>query len=144
MQLNDQKGWLFKGKATKSANTFCRNKPNSPIVQMNVTILITMNYTFFISLTKVKNKPNSNPIKANSKPIKAKTKPIQSQFKPKQTQFLPAPQRHALSFDEGDRIEVRGRISETICLWQLKFMAHSGIIIELLTSDLLRFQEKRV
>jgi hypothetical protein len=43
------------------------NKPNSPNVQMNLTYLSAMNYTFFISLTKVKNKPNSNPIKANFK-----------------------------------------------------------------------------
>jgi hypothetical protein len=50
-----------------------QNKPNSPNVQMNVTNLITMNYTIFVSLMKVKNKPNSNP-------IKAKTKPIQTQF----------------------------------------------------------------
>ncbi len=50
-------------------SSFMQNKPNSPNVQMNVTNLLTMNYTIFISLTKVKNKPNSNPIKANSKPI---------------------------------------------------------------------------
>jgi hypothetical protein len=80
MQLNNEKGWLIKGKTTKSANTFCRNKPNSPIVQMHVTNLTTMNYTIFTSLTKVKNKPNSNPIKPITNPIKAKTKPIQTQL----------------------------------------------------------------
>jgi len=42
-----------------------------------------MNYTIFISLTEVKNKPNSNPIKANSNPIKPKKMPKQTQFKPK-------------------------------------------------------------
>jgi hypothetical protein len=43
---------------------------------------MTMNYEILTSLTEVKNKPNSNPIKAKTKPIKAKTKPIQTQFKP--------------------------------------------------------------
>ena len=43
-------------------SSLMQNKPNSPIVQMNVNNLTTMNYTIFTSLTKVKNKPNSNPI----------------------------------------------------------------------------------
>jgi len=43
------------------SSVFMQNKPNSPIVQMNSTYLITMNYAIFTSLTKVKNKPNSNP-----------------------------------------------------------------------------------
>ena len=82
-QLNSKIGNLFKGKVTKSSTTFRTNKPNSPIVQLNVSIFITMNYAIFTSLTKVKNKPNSNP--------------KQTQFKPKQiyprmslsgTQFL--------------------------------------------------------
>ena len=47
------------------SSVFMQNKPNSPIVQLNVSIFITMNYTIFASLTKVKNKPNSNPIKAD-------------------------------------------------------------------------------
>jgi len=63
-----------KEKSTKSANTFCRNKPNSPNVQMNLNNLTAMNYAIFTSLTKVKNKPNSNPIKANSNPISKKGK----------------------------------------------------------------------
>jgi len=42
---------------------FMQNKPNSPNVQMNLTYLSTMNYVIFTCLTKVKNKPNSNPIK---------------------------------------------------------------------------------
>ena len=50
------------------------NKPNSPIVQMNVNNLSKMNYTIFAGLTKVKNKPNSNPIKLNSNPICQKPK----------------------------------------------------------------------
>ncbi len=99
-----------KEKSTKSANTFCRNKPNSPNVQMNLNNLTAMNYAILASLTKVKNKPNSNPIKANSNPIierlkmnanafsqknyenisrwrDRKTKPIQSQNKPNLLSF---------------------------------------------------------
>jgi len=41
---------------------FLQNKPNSPNVQIDVNSFIRMTYTIFISLTKVKNKPNSNPI----------------------------------------------------------------------------------
>jgi hypothetical protein len=41
------------------------NKPNSPIVHLNLTLFIAMNYTIYTCLTKVKNKPNSNPIKPN-------------------------------------------------------------------------------
>ena len=74
-QLNNEKGWLFKGKTTKSSITFRTNKPNSPIVQMNTSLFITMIYAIFASLTKVKNKPNSKPIKTK-----------QSQFKPNQSQ----------------------------------------------------------
>jgi hypothetical protein len=37
---------------------FMQNKPNSPNVQLNLTLFITMIYTIFTSLTKVKNKPN--------------------------------------------------------------------------------------
>ena len=81
-----------------------QNKPNSPNVQMSLTIFITMNYTNFISLVRQKNKPNSNPIKAKSNPIAEVTKMSvniyytkvynneaalrwkkQSQFKPKQS-----------------------------------------------------------
>ncbi|MBW7990737.1 MAG: hypothetical protein FVQ84_12085 [Planctomycetes bacterium] len=43
---------------------------------MNINIDMTSNYKEFASLTGLKNKPNSNPIK-----------PIQTQFNPKQTQF---------------------------------------------------------
>jgi hypothetical protein len=48
-----------------------QNKPNSPNVQMNTSLFITMNYAIFASLTKVKNKAK------------------QTQLKPKQTQFKP-------------------------------------------------------
>ena len=73
------------------SSVFMQNKPNSPIVQMNASLLITMNYTIFTSLTKVKNKPNSNPITANQTQNKfilecrsrgAKTNPIQTQSPP--------------------------------------------------------------
>jgi len=63
-------------KTTKSSVTFRKNKPNSPIVQMNLSYLSTMNYAIFASLTKVKNKPNqtqSNPIKPNSNPIQTQS-----------------------------------------------------------------------
>jgi hypothetical protein len=54
---------------------------------MNLTYFSTMIYAILTSLTKVKNKPNSNPIQSQtnpilgqyqgcSKPNKAKTKPI--------------------------------------------------------------------
>jgi len=69
IQSNSKKSQLIKGKIAKSSVTFRKNKPNSPIVQMNVTNLTTMNYTIFISLTKVKNKPNQTQYKANSNPI---------------------------------------------------------------------------
>ena len=45
------------------SSVFMQNKPNSPNVQINASLLITMNYENFASLTKVKNKPNTNPIK---------------------------------------------------------------------------------
>ena len=51
-------------------SSLMQNKPNSPIVQMNVNNLTTMNYTIFTSLTKVKNKPNSNPITEDSRIIR--------------------------------------------------------------------------
>ncbi|MHC4727280.1 MAG: hypothetical protein ACYS17_08610, partial [Planctomycetota bacterium] len=57
-----------------------------PNVQMNLTLFITMNYTISDSLTKVKNKANSNPIKANLESKKTQSKPIQSRFKPKTNQ----------------------------------------------------------
>jgi hypothetical protein len=41
-----------------------QNKPNSPIVHSDLTPFIEMNYVISTCLTKVKNKPNSNPIKA--------------------------------------------------------------------------------
>jgi hypothetical protein len=45
------------------------NKPNSPNVQMNANFFITMNYTIFTSLTKVKNKPNQTQNKPNFRNI---------------------------------------------------------------------------
>ncbi|MCP4263593.1 MAG: hypothetical protein GY774_39715 [Planctomycetes bacterium] len=54
---------------------FLTNKPNSPNVQLNVSIFIKMNYAILTGLTKVKNKPN------------------QSQLKPKQSQFKPNPRK---------------------------------------------------
>jgi len=69
MQLNRKKGQLFNEKIAKNTTTFRKNKPNSPIVQTDVTSFTTMNYTIFTSLTKVKNKPNQTQFKPNTKPI---------------------------------------------------------------------------
>jgi hypothetical protein len=63
------------------------NKPNSPIVQMHLTSFITVNYAIFASPTKVKFKPNSNPIKANSKPKIVKKQVSIKETNPKQTQL---------------------------------------------------------
>ncbi len=73
-QVNNEKGWLIKGKITKSSITFRKNKPNSPNVQMNASLFITMIYTIFASLTKVKNKPNQTQYKPNSNPIAERPK----------------------------------------------------------------------
>jgi hypothetical protein len=59
-----------------------QNKPNSPIVHLNLIYLLTMIYTISTCLTKVKNKPNSNPIKPKTNPILAQKSGWQSQFKP--------------------------------------------------------------
>ena len=71
-QLNNEKSRSFKGKITKSYITFSENKPNSPNVQMNASLLITMNYAIFTSLTKVKNKPKQTQFWPIIRPIKAK------------------------------------------------------------------------
>ena len=96
-QLNGKIGNLFNGKITKKLalskvegfrhstyvenilhiRLFLTNKPNSPIVHLGLTSLITMIYTILASLTKVK------------------FKPIQTQFKPKQTQLLQRPKMNA-------------------------------------------------
>ncbi len=106
-QVNNKKGSKIKGKITKSYITFSENKPNSPIVQMNASLFITMNYTIFTSLTGVKNKPKQTQFKPKTKPIvekqkmnvniyytkeynnitafrRKKTNPKQTQFKPNQ------------------------------------------------------------
>ena len=68
-RVNNQKRRLFNEKIAKIAAAFMQNKPNSPIVQMNVTNLTTMIYTIFASLTEVKNKPKQTQYKANTNPI---------------------------------------------------------------------------
>ena len=62
-----KKAGKSKGKTTKSATTFRTNKPNSPIVQLDLTLFTTMYYAISACLTKVKNKPNSNPIASKAK-----------------------------------------------------------------------------
>ena len=66
-QVNNEKDCLFKEKTTKSSTTFRTNKPNSPIVQTNVTLFTEMNYAIFASLTKVKNKPNQTQFQKGQK-----------------------------------------------------------------------------
>jgi len=73
-QLNNEKGSKIKGKITKSCTTFSENKPNSPNVQMNLSLFTTMNYTIFASLTKVKNKPNQTQYKPKTNPIPERPK----------------------------------------------------------------------
>ncbi len=69
-----------KEKTTKSATAFMQNKPNSPIVQMNLNNLTTMICAFFNSLTKVKNKPNQTQFKAKTNPIPERPKMNTSLF----------------------------------------------------------------
>ena len=64
-------------KTTKSATTFRKNKPNSPIVQMNVSIYYTKVYNKKTAFRRAQNKPNSNPISNGS---------------PAATSFIPATQ----------------------------------------------------
>jgi hypothetical protein len=70
-------------------SSFLTNKANSPNVQMNTSLFITMIYTIFNSLTKVKNKANSNPIQTQTNPILANYKAWQSQTKPIQSRSKP-------------------------------------------------------
>ena len=131
-------------KLSTNYDLFMQNKPNFPDAQMNVNKEITKDYENETLSGCGKNKPNSKPNKANSKPISPETKPIQTQYEPKQTQFFNPtyPQKHALpalslskgaepalsvvEWAEGAATELRCRISEITCLWQLQFMAHSG------------------
>jgi hypothetical protein len=53
---------LYGSRDTDHGTRNMPNKPNSPIVQIHVTSFITVNYEIFASPTKVKFKPNSNPI----------------------------------------------------------------------------------
>jgi hypothetical protein len=59
----------------RQISLFLQNKPNSPIVQMNLTHLSIMNYAISNSLTKVKNKPNQTQFKAKNKPCPEHTCP---------------------------------------------------------------------
>jgi len=66
---------------TKSTKYYVRiyqkkmqNKPNSPNVQIDLTSFTIMIYTIFISLTKVKNKPNQTQFKPKTNPISEKPK----------------------------------------------------------------------
>ncbi len=67
-------------------SSFLTNKPNSPHGQMNFSIALIKDYKNLWLYKSLKNKPNSNPIKANNKLIWTISKPKQSQYKPEQTQ----------------------------------------------------------
>ena len=58
-----------KKKSTKNATIFCRNKPNSPIVQLHLNIFEKRIYAISACLTKVKNKPIKIQFKPKTKPI---------------------------------------------------------------------------
>ena len=73
---NYQKSCIFDEKTTKSNTKIMRNKPNSPIVQTDVTSFIKMIYTISASLTKVKNKPNQTQNKANYRKAKMSLKSL--------------------------------------------------------------------
>jgi hypothetical protein len=94
-----------------------------------------MRYENLDTLMGQKTKPiqtQLKPIQTQFKPNKAKNKANQSQFNPIQSQFKPnlTPQR--------DRTEIRCRMSETTCLWQLQFKTVFYIIIVLLDSKMLK------
>jgi hypothetical protein len=70
-------------------------------------------------------KANSSPNKPNFGPISRVFNAKQTQFKAKQTQFYLLLQK--------ERTDVRCRMSEITCLWQLKFNTDFDIIIKLNT-----------
>ena len=125
-------------------HSIMRNKPNVKHAKINVTSVKTMRYTKM-----------DNWLFRQTKPIQTQLKPKQTQFNPKQTQFKPISkpikanwsEAQVLSLSketkpilpdlEGNRTEIRCQMSETMCLWQLKLIAHSGIIIELKMTDVL-------
>jgi hypothetical protein len=73
-----QSAVFFQNRASsiKHQASSMQNKPNLPIVQSDVKSFITMNYAIYACLTKVKNKPNSNPILTKTNPIASKTKNV--------------------------------------------------------------------
>jgi len=137
-------------KTTKSSVTFRKNKPNSPIVQMNLSYLSTMNYAIFASLTKVKNKPNQTQYKANSNPIPErpkmntrnaitmnykkfpclpgeKTNPIQTQNKPNfyplAAEFIPENWQLGLKQGSGNFVNQTGKAADDI--WWIELIIDS-------------------
>ena len=59
----------------------CKTNPILIRTKINLTLYIKKIYGNFTPLRTMKNKPNTNPIKANTKPIKPKTNPIRTQNK---------------------------------------------------------------
>jgi len=68
-QVNNKKGIKINEKTTKSATTFCRNKPNFKNIKIVVSSFKTSKYEIL---------PAGSGEKTN--PIKPNTKPIQTQF----------------------------------------------------------------
>ncbi len=62
-------------------SAFMTNKANFPKAEIDGNSVFTKDYGYLWLYKSLKNKPNSNPIKANTKPIQNKSKPIQRQYK---------------------------------------------------------------
>jgi hypothetical protein len=106
---------------TLQIRPFMQNKPNFRNDVMSVNIFITRIY------------------EENGHSGRQKTNPIQTQLKPKQTQFNPIQSQFKPNCTpQSDRTEIRYRMYETTCLWQLQFKTVFYIIIVLLDIKLLK------
>jgi hypothetical protein len=135
IHLNCKKGQSIKGKITKSYITFSENKPNSPIVQLSLTLFIAMMYAIFTSLTKVKNKPNSNPIKPNLSQFQCKTNPIKANSKPKQTQFTKCPNRRNIFYNNELYNFCQSLLEETLLYALIAIMAETQLYFNIFPVD---------
>jgi len=70
-------------------SSFMQNKANFRKVKTYASSVRTKDYENLWLYKSLKNKPNSNPIKANTKPIQTQLKQKQTQTKPIQTQTNP-------------------------------------------------------
>ena len=133
-------------KNVRQIRLFMQNKPNFPHFSPE-------NDDFTKKQTQFK--PNTKPIQTQSKPILGQYQGWQSQTKPILSWNLSraCPRSVLNCFPAGEVLLTRlaagecehpmTNISDITCLWRLQFNADFSIIIELLTSYLLRFQEKR-